>query len=122
MQFSLAPHRVLDDDHLTAVRQAVALRQSLLPDLTHMINDAVRTGEPILRPLAYDDPADPGTPDQFTLAGRILVAPVLHPGMTLRRVRFPTGTWIAPDGTRFDGPDQHDIPVTLHSIPWYRRT
>lgn len=121
MQFSLAPHRVLDDDHLSAVRQALALRQSLLPELMEMIQDAARTGEPILRALAYDDPSDPGTMDQFTLSGRILVAPVVEPGATSRRVRFPPGTWLTPDGTRIDGPTQRDIPVGLSTVLWYRR-
>lgn len=121
MQFSLAPHRVLDDAHLAAVRQAVALRQSLLPELLRMIHDAERTGEPILRPLNYDDPADPVSLDQFTLAGELLVAPVVQAGATSRRVRFPTGRWIAPDGTRIEGPTERDIPVTLTSIPWFRR-
>jgi alpha-glucosidase (family GH31 glycosyl hydrolase) len=121
MQFSLAPHRVLDAEHLTAVRQAVDLRQSLRPDLDRMIRDAARTGEPILRSLTFDDPTDPGTGDQFTLGGRILVAPVLHPGVTTRRVRFPPGTWTAPDGTRYDGPAELTVPVTLTTIPWYRR-
>jgi alpha-glucosidase (family GH31 glycosyl hydrolase) len=37
MQFSLAPHRVLDRDHLAAGREAVDLRQSLLPDLMDMV-------------------------------------------------------------------------------------
>lgn len=121
MQFSLAPHRVLDAEHLMAVRQAVDLRQTLLAELTAMVHDAARTGEPILRSLAYDDPDDPGTTDQYTLGGDILVAPVLEPGATTRRVRFPAGCWVAPDGARFDGPDVRSIPVTLTSVPWYRR-
>ncbi len=121
MQFSLAPHRVLDADHLAAVLEAVELRQSLRPDLQTMIKEAARTGEPILRSLAYDDPTDPGTTDQFTLGADILVAPVLHPGATTRRIRFPPGTWIAPDGTRYHGPAERSVPVSLTTLPWYRR-
>ncbi len=123
MQFSLAPHRVLDSDHLAAVREAVDLRQSLLPDLLDMVGDAARIGEPIVRSPAYDDPAYAGTgiADQFTLGGRILVAPVLEPGATTRRVHFPAGTWVGADGTRHVGPDVQDVPVTLSTIPWYRR-
>jgi len=76
-------------------------------------------GAPVV--VAYDDPDDPGTTDQYTLGGDILVAPVLEPGATTRRVRFPAGCWVAPDGARFDGPDVRSIPVTLTSVPWYRR-
>ena len=88
-----------------------------------MVRDAARTGEPIVRSPAYDDPAyaDPGIADQFTLAGRILVAPVLESGATARRVHFPAGTWVAGDGTRHVGPDVQNVPVTLTTIPWYRR-
>jgi len=106
------------------VRAAVDLRQSLLPDLLEMVADAARTGEPILRSPAFvdaADPADPGPADQFTLGDRLLVAPVLEPGATTRRVRFPTGAWVGADGTRHVGPDVQDVPVTLTTIPWYRR-
>ncbi|WP_420119888.1 glycoside hydrolase family 31 protein [Nakamurella sp.] len=121
MQFSLDPTRVLDAAHLSAVRDSVALRRSLLPDLLAMVDDAARTGEPILRPLNYDRSAEPWIADQFTLGGRILVAPVVRPAATSRRVRFPEGTWIAPDGTRIQGPDERDVPVTLTTLLWYRR-
>jgi alpha-glucosidase (family GH31 glycosyl hydrolase) len=67
------------------------------------------------------DPADAGPADQFTLGGRILVAPVLEPGATTRRVRFPDGTWVGADGARHVGPHVQDVPVTLTTIPWYRR-
>lgn len=43
------------------------------------------TGEPILRPLAYHDPTDPGITDQFLLGADLLVAAVLEPGAAVRR-------------------------------------
>jgi alpha-glucosidase (family GH31 glycosyl hydrolase) len=121
MQFSLAPHRVLDAEHLAAVLDAVRLRQQLMPELLEMVEQAARTGEPIIRALAYDDPQDTGAADQFTLAGRILVAPVLTPGATRRTVRLPAGTWTAADGTTHTGPTTLDVPVNLHTLPWFRR-
>ena len=48
MQFSLAPWRVLDDRHLSAVLAAVNTRQALMPDLSRLFDHAARTGEPIL--------------------------------------------------------------------------
>ena len=80
MQFSLAPHRVLDPE--PPGRRPAGRRPAAVPAARPGPHDrdAARTGEPILRSLAYDDPTDPGTGDQFTLGGRILVAPVLHPG------------------------------------------
>ena len=121
MQFSLAPHRVLDAEHLAAVHEAVALRQQLLPDILALVEAAAATGEPILRPLAYHDPADPGTTDEFLLGADVLVAPVLEPGASVRRVRFPAGDWQGPDGVIHRGPGVEQIPVGLRTLPWFRR-
>ena len=121
MQFSLSPHRVLDPEPLAAVLAAVELRQELLPELLSMIEVAARTGEPVLRPLVWDDPTDPGTLDEFTLGGSILVAPVLQQGASVRRVRLPVGCWVAADGREFTGPSEVDLPVSLDTLPWFRR-
>jgi len=78
MQFSQAPWRVLDTEHLAAVRAAVELRQSLLPELMTLVRHAAQTGEPILRPLAYHHPGHHAVHDQFLLGEDLLVAPVLE--------------------------------------------
>ena len=71
--------------------------------------------------MAYDDPTDPGTGDQFTLGGRILVAPCCTPERPHGGFVSLPAAWIAPDGTRYDGPAELTVPVTLTTIPWYRR-
>jgi hypothetical protein len=53
MQFSMAPARVLDVDHVHAVQAAVRLRQSLATEILDLVNEAAASGEPILLPLAY---------------------------------------------------------------------
>lgn len=121
MQFSLAPWRVLDARHLSAVRAAVRTRQALLPDLMRLVADAARTGEPILRPLAYRHPGYETVRDQFMLGDDILCAPVLHPGVSGRRVRVPPGRWRAPDGAVVAGPAELHVPVDLESMPRWRR-
>lgn len=124
MQFSLSPDRVLDTEALAAVLDVVRLRQELLPELMSVVDDAARTGEPVLRALAYDFPGDvvaEAVTDQFTLGGRLLVAPVLEKGATSRRVWLPAGRWAAADGTVHDGADWVEVPVTLATLPWFRR-
>ena len=124
LQFSLAPGRVLDAEPLAAVLEAVRLRQELLPELMGWVENAARTGEPVLRPLTYDFPDDAvaeSVSDAFILGGRILVAPVLEKGATDRRVWFPVGRWRAADGTVHEGPAWVDIPVALADLPWFRR-
>jgi alpha-glucosidase (family GH31 glycosyl hydrolase) len=122
MQFSLAPWRVLDDRHFEAVRAAVETRQALLDDLTELIDHAARTGEPILRPLAYHYSGYELVTDQFMLGEHILCAPVLTAGASSRHVRFPPGRWLDSQGAAVQGPTGLDIPVTLESMPWWRRS
>ena len=121
MQFSLSPGRVLDDEHLAAVRAAVDLHQRLVPDLLVLVDHAARTGEPILRPLAYAYPGYELVQDQFLLGTDLLCAPVLEQGAATRRVALPPGSWRGPDGQVTEGPADVTIPVTLTSIPVWTR-
>ena len=121
MQFSLAPWRVLDATHLRAVADAVALRQRLLPEILGLVEHAARSGEPILRPLAYHHAGYEQVHDEFLLGEDLLCAPVLEAGATTRRVTFPPGRWSDEDGTVVAGPTELDLPVDLTSIPWWRR-
>lgn len=113
--------RVLDERHLVAVRAAVDLRQSLLPEIMSLVRHAARTGEPILRALAYHWPGYESVHDQFLLGETILVAPVLEAGARVRQVAVPPGQWRDPEGTVHEGPAMIDLPVTLESLPWWRR-
>ena len=121
MQFSTAPWRVLDTEHLAAVRAAVDLRQSLLPEIMALVRHAADSGEPILRPLAYHHRGYDTVHDQFLLGEDLLVAPVLERGTTARRVLVPPGRWVADDGDEITGPAEVEVTVTLTSLPWWRR-
>ena len=122
VQFSLAPWRVLDAAHLRAVSDAVALRQRLMPEILGLVEHAARTGEPILRPLAYHHPGYEHMRDEFLLGDDLLVAPVLEAGVRTRHVVVPPGRWQSPNGSTLDGPAEVELPVELGSIPWWRRT
>lgn len=121
MQFSLAPWRVLDDRHLSAVRAAVNTRQSVLPDLSTLFEHAATTGEPILRPLAYHFPGYEAVKDQFLLGEGILCAPILEPDAGTRRVVLPSGRWRDNDGSITEGPAEIVLDVRLESLPFWRR-
>jgi alpha-glucosidase (family GH31 glycosyl hydrolase) len=122
MQFSLAPWRVLDGRHLAAVRKAVQIRQALMPDLNRLFAHAAKTGEPILRPLAYHFPGYETVRDQFLLGEDILCAPVLQARATTRRVRLPPGEWKDSNGTVDVGPVDVVLDVTMESLPRWRCT
>ena len=121
MQFSVSPARVLDAVHLEAVLDAVRLHQHLSKEIYGLAKMASRTGEPILRPLAYHHPGYERVTDQFLLGDNILAAPVLEAGASVRTVVLPPGYWVGQDGTTHLGPASIDIPVTLTSVPWFRR-
>jgi hypothetical protein len=60
--------------------------------------------------------------DEFMFGRDLLVAPVLWPSATERRVYFPRGTWVDFwSGAQFTGGTSHRVPVTLRSIPLFVR-
>lgn len=121
MQFSLSPWRVLDGEHLAAVLAAVDLHQALVPEIIALAQHAARTGEPILRPLAWAYPGYEDVNDQFLLGSDILCAPVLARDADSRHVVIPPGRWRGTEGHITEGPTQVDVPVTLNSVPLWRR-
>ena len=132
VQFSIDPARVLPDHALDAVRSVLALRQELLPEILALVEHAARTGEPILRPLAYEFPGVglETVTDQYLVGRDILVAPVLEQGATSRTIVVPPGRWARigpglPSGLVLDGGPRgatHSVPVTLETFPVFRRT
>jgi alpha-glucosidase (family GH31 glycosyl hydrolase) len=84
------------------------------------------SGEPVMRPLWFDYAHDVKTylcEDEF-LAGRdVLVAPVLHPRESKRKVYFPNGdTWIDWwTGKRYAGGQEKEIEAPLDRLPLFLR-
>ena len=62
-------------------------------------------------------------PDQYLLGEHLLVAPVLKPGCTARRVVLPEGSWADLFDPRraFTGPAELDVPVGPDDIPVFVR-
>ncbi|OCT16696.1 glycoside hydrolase [Paenibacillus pectinilyticus] len=123
MQFSLAPWRVLQDEHLNYCLDIVKLRELLGPEILELAEQSAATGAPIMRHLDYVFP-NAGyelVNDQFMLGDHILVAPVLVKGQTSRQIHFPTGTWIGDDGSIVQGPVSEEVQAPLSRLPWYRK-
>jgi hypothetical protein len=69
---------------------------NLVPYLYGLGHEASRTGLPMMRAMALEYPEDPeaaSVEDQFLLGSDLLVAPVLDPAVTERRVYLPEGDW-----------------------------
>ncbi|WP_152395492.1 glycoside hydrolase family 31 protein [Paenibacillus guangzhouensis] len=123
MQFSAAPWRILDAEHLAYCVEAAELHTRLGEEIWQIAQQSAWSGEPMLRAMAYAYPEEglELVQDQFMLGSDILAAPVTTKGTRSRTVVFPTGTWHGDDGSVVMGPVRLEIEVPLSRLPWYRR-
>ncbi len=117
MQFSVAPWRILDSIHLQAVKDAVKLRQENISYLMEVMRKAAQTGEPALRPLAYNYPGKEyeSVVDQFMMGEKMLVAPVVSENDE-RTVILPPGDWYY-QNKKWKGGKRYQIQVALNELP-----
>jgi len=119
MQFSVAPWRILDKEHLDAVRQAIVIRSRYIDTIKELRLQAAVTGEPIVRMMDYEFPHQgfEKINDQFMLGNNILVAPVVRSGNS-RRVVLPKGKWMdIIHGKTISGPRTIEINVAIDELP-----
>ncbi|HMQ30233.1 MAG TPA: glycoside hydrolase family 31 protein [Chloroflexaceae bacterium] len=123
MQFSAAPWRILDAEHLACCLQAARLHTELGPAILALAEHAAASGEPIMRHMAYVCPEGgyEQVRDQFLLGDDLLVAPVLARGARRRPVIFPPGIWQGDDGSLVRGPAVQTVTAPLARLPHYRR-
>ncbi|MCG2461656.1 glycoside hydrolase family 31 protein [Flavobacteriaceae bacterium F89] len=123
MQFSVAPWRILDEDHLKAVKEAVELRSKYKEVILGLAKEAARTGEPILRSMEYEYP-DQGyetVNDQFMMGDKLLIAPVLVKGQLQKEISIPSGVWKSLQGDLVEGPKKIKVEVGLNDLPIYAK-
>eukprot|EP00929_Paragymnodinium_shiwhaense_P061107 TRINITY_DN30518_c0_g1_i2.p1 TRINITY_DN30518_c0_g1~~TRINITY_DN30518_c0_g1_i2.p1 ORF type:complete len:708 (+),score=148.97 TRINITY_DN30518_c0_g1_i2:61-2184(+) len=112
-----------------AINKTIFAREALRPYIARQMRLASAHGRPLMRPLFFDFPQDVAAADitdQFLFGDDYLVAPVMHPGRTTRRVYLPGGSmW-------YDFWDETKAPVAggvwlehaaapLDVIPTFRR-
>jgi alpha-glucosidase (family GH31 glycosyl hydrolase) len=76
-------------------KAAIATHQKITPYILKQVNRAVATGEPIMKPIFFDFPADQGSytiADEWLLGDSLLAAPILT-DTTSRDVHIPAGQW-----------------------------
>ncbi len=125
MQFSIPPWQY-DDEADAICRRWVKVHADLAPYLHSLIDQTLRDGTPIIRPLFWHHPDDQvcyTVNDQFLLGDLLLVAPVLAAGATSRSVYLPAGRWRDRwDGTVFEGPQRlTNYPAPLDKLPVFER-
>ncbi|QNK57247.1 glycoside hydrolase family 31 protein [Paenibacillus sp. PAMC21692] len=122
MQFSTAPWRVLDREHLAHCIEAAKLHAALGDTFLELAKHAAATGEPILRHMAYVFPevGFEGIIDQFMVGDTLLAAPVVEKGARSRKIHFPAGEWLGDDGSKVFGPCVLEVNAPLSRLPHYR--
>ncbi|MCR2803283.1 glycoside hydrolase family 31 protein [Paenibacillus soyae] len=123
MQFSAAPWRVLDKEHLEYCVEAAKLHTRMGQEIVELAEQSSVSGEPILRHMAYEFPEEGMelVRDQFMLGSSLLVAPIVTKGARTRQVVFPSGSWVGDDGSLMEGPSVQWIDAPLSRLPWYRK-
>jgi len=103
------------------------VREALRDYLRSCMEEAHRTGSPVLRGLFYEFPGDSicwGIGDSFMLGGELLVCPVLEPNAEERAVYLPQGCrWTSlMNGEEFEGGQRISVSVDIDSIPVFSRS
>jgi alpha-glucosidase len=122
MQFSVAPWRVLDAEHLDAVKKAVEIRKQYTPLILQLAKESAKTGEPIVRSMEYVFPHKgyEKINDQFMLGDKVLVAPIISKD-NKRTITLPKGKWRDSNGKVVKGPKILKIDCEINKIPIYEK-
>ncbi|WP_411030567.1 glycoside hydrolase family 31 protein [Spongiimicrobium sp. 3-5] len=123
MQFSVAPWRVLSKENNQLCLEAALLHTKMGSLFLDLAEEASKTGEPIVKPLAlaYPNSGYERIKDQFMLGDHILVAPVIKKGARTRKVVLPKGKWKADDGKVFRGGRTVEVEVPLSRLPYFTK-
>lgn len=85
------------DENYITIKKLIELRERLRPYIVEAMDEASKTGMPIMRPMFFEFPKDPvcyQLEDQYFFGGDILFAPIMEQGQVKRMVYLPEGNWI----------------------------
>ena len=124
MQMSIAPWRVLSPESYAMVKDAISLHEKFGPIFYDLAVHASKTGEPIVRHMAYEFPEQgyEAVNDLFMLGSDYLVAPVVEKGQREKIVRLPEGArWINDRGEEFEGGTTVTEAAPLDRLVYYKK-
>ena len=101
-------------------------REAMRGYVRSLMQETHETGKPLMRAMFYEFPADKaceGLKDQYMFGSDFLVAPVMYPGVTSRKVYLPAGEkWKNVDtGDVFEGGQTVEAPAPIEIIPVFER-
>ena len=108
------------------IRGLLECRYRLLPYLRSLFWQHMRTGAPLMRPMAWHFSQDQialDLSDQFMFGEQIMVAPVVEAGQSGRNIYFPEGIWhpFAGSTTTIEGPCLKRVEMPLGTVPAFVR-
>jgi alpha-glucosidase/alpha-D-xyloside xylohydrolase len=123
--FAIDPMLLRDPRVEPICRKYLELRYRLMPYLYSVVREATITGLPIMRALWLHHAGDPlavARGDEFLWGRDMLIAPVVEPGATSRRLYLPRGRWFDywSDGV-IEGGREIERDVDLETMPIYVR-
>lgn len=126
MQFSYAPWQFSEPAQKIIHRFALLHGKLWHSHLKALVERTMATGKPVWSPLFYVFPDDEKTyliRDEFIVGDRLLVAPVLGPGVRARDVYLPAGQWrdFWSEKVVIGGRTIPHYPAPLESIPVFER-
>ncbi|MBO5286913.1 MAG: glycoside hydrolase [Clostridia bacterium] len=123
MQFSRAPWKCLSPESYQLVVDAYHLHISMSEEIISLVENAEKTGEPILRSLEYNDPNQgfATITDEFMLGEDILVCPITTKGTYKKDITFPQGKWADCDGNTYTGRGIYRLDTPIDKLIWFRR-
>lgn len=123
MQISILPWEVLSPENAKRVTDAAELHAKFGDKLYALAQNAAKTGEPIVRHMAYEFPDEHFETEngQFMLGSDILVAPVLEKRAEVKRVRLPEGKWSDSSGNEYIGGKTIDFKVDMDTLLYFKK-
>ena len=127
LQFSIPPWHFKDPTAVVIkiTKSMLKLHEQYSPLIKSLAKNAVKTGEPIMRPLWWVAPKDTKTftiGDQFLVGDDLLVAPVVTEHSRQRDIYLPEGQWRDHRGHVHQGSlTLSDFEVELHELPYFTR-
>ena len=103
-------------------KNAIEQKYRLFPYIYTYARQAFDTGLPLMRALMLeyqDDPETYNLNSEFLFGKELLVAPVMEPGATSKKIYLPEGEWIDFNHpqTRLTGKQWIEFPTSLETIP-----
>ncbi len=113
------------DEVYEILKRYVGIRENIKDYVESLMEEASRTGAPLIRAMFYEFPRDSkcyGLADQYMFGSRYLVAPVLELGARERTLYLPRGNWKSlSTGEIIGGGRTLTVPAPLDVIPVFEK-